>query len=640
MAMASTAPAWAQDAVAPRLSDPAVLQWTGPYFGGHFGYGTGHLGGTTSPQLDQGVVLPPSILGLMGGYQAGYAYQFRNTIVLGAEIDVTGPGPLDAPANAAAPYTTSVEYIGTARARLGFAVGRLLPYVTGGFALGRTKTTAADAAANVLANKPVTHTGWTAGAGLEFPLAGRWSGKFEYDFVSLNTKFAGVAVEPDAHLFKLGLNYRFDALASSGDARAPGWTPETDYKNWNVHAQSTFIAQGYPQFRAPYQGTNSLPSGGAIRETWTATAFIGLRIAKGLEVYFNPELDQGGGIGKTLGLGGFANGEAQKGGTEFPRFRPQRYFVRQTIGLGGEQEKVEDGPNQLAGSQDVNRLTLTAGRFAVNDFFDNNAYAHDPRADFLNWAMWASAAVDFPADLPGFTRGFVAELNRKDWTLRGGLFQVPAAPNSDVLAFKSVGSMAELEQRYMLGGQAGKLRLGAFANRANTGSFSGALQTIAANPGLDPNTAIANTREQRNKFGVYGNVEQAITADIGVFARLSWNDGRNEILAFTDVDASASGGVAIKGTSWGRPSDTIGFGGAINGLSQSNRDFLAAGGLGLIIGDGALRYRPEKILETYYAFNLGKGKTLTTDYQFIANPGYNADRGPVSIFATRLHVEF
>jgi high affinity Mn2+ porin len=304
----------------------------------------------------------------------------------------------------------------------------------------------------------------------------------------------------------------------------------------------------------------------------------------------------------TLGLAGFSNGEAQKGGTDFPKFRPQRYFFRQTFGLGGEQEDVADGPLQLAGKRDIDRVTLTVGRFAVGDFFDGNSYAKDPRADFMNWAIWSSGAYDFPADLPGFTRGAVVELNRKHWALRAGLFQVPSAPNSDVLTSKGGGAVVELEERYAISDQPGKLRL-----------------------------AI---------FGFYANMEQAITNDLGIFARASWNDGRTEILSFTDIDRSVSGGVSIKGVSWGRPSDTIGIGGAINGLSAAHRDFLAAGGTGLLIGDGQLNYREERIVEAYYAYNVNKWSTLTFDYQFVANPAYNADRGPVSIFSARAHAEF
>jgi high affinity Mn2+ porin len=180
-----------------------------------------------------------------------------------------------------------------------------------------------------------------------------------------------------------------------------------------------------------------------------------------------------------------------------------------------------DGPNQLPGKQDIDRISVTIGRIAVGDIFDANTYAHDPRADFMNWAIWESAAYDFPADLPGFTRGAVAELNRKDWALRAGLFQVPEEPNSDVLVFKTGGAIVELEERYTIFDQPGKLRLGAFANRGRTGNYSEALAIVSMVPSIDVNDAMASIRRQRPKYGFYVNAEQAINKDIGVFARAS-----------------------------------------------------------------------------------------------------------------------
>ncbi|MGY3505855.1 carbohydrate-selective porin OprB [Bradyrhizobium sp. USDA 4471] len=283
---------------------------------------------------------------------------------------------------------------------------------------------------------------------------------------------------------------------------------------------------------------------------------------------------------------------------------------------------------------------MIVGRFAVGDFFDGNSYAKDPRADFMNWAMWSSGAYDFPADLPGYTRGAVVELNRKDWAIRAGLFQVPSAPNSDVLTFKTGGSVVEFEERHTILEQPGKLRVGVFANSGNTANYREVLDLAAANPGLDIN-AIANADQRdRLKYGFYVNLEQQIVKDVGLFARASWNDGQNQILSFTDIDRSLSGGLSIKGRSWGRADDTIGIGGAINGLSSAHRDFLAAGGTGLLIGDGRLNYSPERILEAYYNYQVIKGVTMTADYQLITNPAYNADRGPVSIFSGRLHAEF
>jgi high affinity Mn2+ porin len=632
------------DSQSAQPAPPAYGRWQGLYIGGNFGYGGGAFGAGTNPTKNEAAFFPSTPTGFIAGYQVGYDFQLAKNFVLGFAGDVTFVGPKDQNATGLAPFNTTLDYFATARARLGYAFGNFLPYVTGGAAWGQSKVDINDSEGNVFASKSATHFGWVAGAGLEYAIDRHWSSNIEYNYIDLgmqsynlgNIAPGNLPVDPRLHIVKLGLNYKLDD-GESNTAFAP--TPP-DSSNWNIHGQTTFIQQGYPGFRSPYEGAKSLPGVGLGRETWTVTAFLGARLWEGGEFYFNPELAQGFGIGGTLGLAGFSNGEAQKGGAAFPKIRAQRYFLRQTFGLGGEQEDVEDGPNQLPGKRDVDRITLTVGRFAVGDIFDANTYAHDPRADFMNWALWASAAYDFPADLPGFTRGAVVELNRKNWTLRGGLFEVPEEPNSDVLTFKTGGAVVEFEQRYNVLDQPGRLRLGAFANRGQTGNYRQALAIESADPTLDINDVMQAIRRQRPKYGFYMNAEQAINKDLGVFARASWNDGQNEILSFTDIDRSLSGGVSIKGSSWGRPTDTVGLGVAINGLSNAHRDFLAAGGLGLLIGDGALNYRPEQILETYYAYNIAKGATLTFDYQFINNPAYNADRGPVNIFSGRFHAEF
>jgi high affinity Mn2+ porin len=625
-----------------KASMQSTYDWTGAYVGAFFGYGGGSLG-APNPVLDQGVVLPATITGLLGGYEAGWNVRVPGAIVLGGEADVLLTSPIDVPATAPAPFHTRLDYLATIRGRVGYAFGAMLPYATAGVAWGQTSLIEGDPSSSSSADI-ATSFGWVVGAGIAFPIGGHWTGRVEYDHVDLRPARlfsgapvrSGVTADPNLHALRAGLDYTLGDLPSS----ASWGTPPVQTSQWNVHGQTTFIEQGYPPFRSPYEGANSLPGSGQARETWTATGFLGWRLWSGGELYFDPELDQGFGLAGTHGLAGFPNGEAQKGGSEVPKFRPQRYFLRETIGLGGAQETVEDGPNQLSGKRDVDRITITVGRFAVGDFFDTNAYAHDPRADFMNWALWEAIAYDFPADLPGFTRGAVVELNRKDWAVRAGIFQVPSEPNSDVLVFRTGGVIVELEERYSISDQSGKLRLGAWANRGFTGNYEEALAVSAADPLIDINTAMVLTRTQRPKYGLYANLEQAISKDVGVFARVSWNDGRNEILSFTDVDASVSAGVSVKGSRWGRADDTVGFGAALDAISASHRDFLAAGGLGLLIGDGRLNYREEKILEAYYALKLQQPLTLTFDYQFVADPAYNADRGPVSLFTARVHAEF
>jgi high affinity Mn2+ porin len=642
-------PALAADMAVKSPALKTVYDWTGCYIGGHVGYGSGSLGPGTNSLPEQGVVFPPSITGLTGGYEAGYNRQFANHVVLGVEADASFGSPLDAPRLVSAPFNTSLDYVSTVRGRVGYAFGTWMPYVTGGFAWGHSHVNLNDAAGSVFGAPGQIQTGWTAGAGFEFAVSGNWSAKLEYDYIDLARRtydlssfgLPSVNVDPSVHLFKLGLNYRFSdnpVWMAQASANVKTALPESD--DWNVHAQTTFLPSAYPSFRSPYAGANSLPGSGQAQATWTTTAFLGVRLWQGGEFYFDPELAQGFGIGGTLGIAGFPNGEAQKAGATEPKFRPQRYYLKQTFGFGGEQEDVQDGPNQLPGKRDIDRITLIVGRFAVGDFFDNNSYSHDPRADFMNWAMWSSAAYDFPADLPGYTRGAVVEFNRKDWAVRAGAFEVPNAPNSDVLTYKTGGTVVEFEERHTVFDQPGKLRLGAFANSGDTGNYRQALAIEDADPSLDINTVMTGIRHDNLKYGFYLNAEQQIVKDIGLFARASWNDGQNEILSFTDVDRSISGGLSIKGSFWRRPNDTIGIGGAINGLSDAHRDFLAAGGLGLLIGDGQLNYRPEQILETYYAYAVNKNFTITADYQLITNPAYNADRGPVSIFSARFHGEF
>ncbi|MEY9232242.1 high affinity Mn2+ porin [Bradyrhizobium japonicum] len=626
-----------------------LYDWTGFYVGGHFGYGDASFGPGTNPLPEQGMILPPSATGLSGGYQLGYNRQLANRVVLGIEADSTFTGPRDVVAHerSPTPFNTTSDYVGTVRGRIGYAFDRFMPFVTGGFAWGHTHINVNDAdGVSELFPVGKYQTGWTAGLGLEFAVSGNWTAKAEYDYVALSRRtydlsgfgLANIDVEPRVHLFKLGLNYHFGDTPWMAPINGKTKLPESG--DWNVHAQTTVLPQGYGPIHSPYASPQSLPGSGQFQATWTTTAFLGARLWDGGEFYFNPELAQGFGLNGTLGLAGFSNGEAQKAGAPFPKIRPQRYYFKQTFGLGGEQEAVADAPNQLAGKRDIDRITLIVGRFAVGDFFDGNSYAKDPRADFMNWAMWSSGAYDFPADLPGYTRGAVVELNRKDWAVRAGLFQVPDAPNSDTLVYKMGGAVVEFEERHSIFEQPGKLRVGVFANGGNTANYREVLTLAAANPALDINDIATATQRIRPKYGFYVNLEQQIVNDVGLFARASWNDGQNQILSFTDIDRSLSGGLSIKGSRWGRPDDTVGIGGAINGLSAGHRDFLAAGGIGLLIGDGRLNYNNERILEAYYAYSVIKNVTLTADYQLITNPAYNADRGPVSIFSGRLHAEF
>jgi high affinity Mn2+ porin len=625
--------------------------WEGAYFGGHVGYGRG----TTDAVLDEPTVSPfrHRFGSLYAGVQAGYNLTLPSHLLLGIEGDVTFPNYLQ-PDNVAWLGVTNtsgiietIDYVATLRARLGYRAGNMLPYVTGGFAWSNSHVAQQPFDSDTEFSHPHLRTGAAAGAGIEVGFAPGWSARTEYLYARFGDLHAALfptgqyASRLDFHTLRIGLNHQFGAPAGGGEKDDKGEQDDIKFPTWEMHAQTTFIYQGYPRFPALYTGTNSLTPGPQAKETLTTTAFVGLRLWNGGELYYSPELSQGFGLSDTVGAGGFPNGEAQKSNFPYPRYNTARLFLRQTFGLGGEQEDVESGPNQLSGKIDVARLTVQFGKFSVKDVFDGNSYCSDARVHFLNWAIWAAGAFDYPADKVGYAYGTTAELNAKDWALRAGYFLVPATSNSndfDAAVFRRGGYMVELENRYTLAGQPGKLRTIGWVNSTFSGDYRDAL-VIAATTGLDPTDAIVADRAGRIKYGYAFNVEQAVTDQVGLFGRWSWNDGHNEIMSFTDIDASLSGGTTIKGKGWGRPNDTFGLAGAINALSRDHRDYLAAGGLGLLIGDGRLNYRHEQILETFYALGLAKDVTLTFDYQFLVNPAYNADRGPVHVFTGRLHAE-
>lgn len=425
-------------------------------------------------------------------------------------------------------------------------------------------------------------------------------------------------------------------------------------QNWNFHAQNTDIIQGYPGFHSEYpDGPNSLPSGGEGRETVSVDLMAGVRLWRGAEAHVDGLMWQGFGVGNTVGLEGFSSGEAYRIGTSVPNGSISRIFIRQTIGFGGGEDAVLADALDLAGQEDVSRLTITLGRFSAKDIFDNNAYANDARTQFMNWGLGANEAWDYPADAIGFTTGIALELNQPKWALRYGFFQVPEVQNSlnwedkfltwpynsdseDGSFFEAWGMVTELERRYSILGYPGTVRGLAFVNRAEMADYSAA--TIL----LQNHESFLAARSYHYKYGFGLNWEQEITKNLGVFSRLGWNDDREEGWMFTDVGYAGSVGLSLKGGYWGRPDDTFGVAGLANGISKVAQEFFESGGTGILAGDGAghFNYGWEKILETYYDFKIWDGVHGALDYQCVTDPAFNQDRGPVSVFSGRLHWEF
>lgn len=416
-------------------------------------------------------------------------------------------------------------------------------------------------------------------------------------------------------------------------------TVETE--NWNAKFQSTYVWQDKRPFSAAYSGPNSLSPDKELSYSFTATAFLGWRPWAGGELYFDPEAAQGVPLSNLTGLGGLTNGEMARTSGPTMKYYRARLFLRQTWGMGGGQEAVESGQNQLAGMVDKRRLVLTAGNLSVTDIFDTNTYNHDPRTQFLNWSIMTHGSYDFAADARGYTWGAALEWYHDDWALRAGRFIQPKLPNQQELdrdIFSHYGDQIELEHSHTLGGQPGAVRLLAFHNRARMSRFQDALN-LAAGTGTTPDINAVRTGVQ-GKVGFGINIEQAVNDDVGLFLRASRADGQTETYAFTEIERSISGGALVKGTAWGRGGDTFGVAFARNGLSSVHRRYLEAGGIGFFIGDGRLNYRPEMIYETFYNIKLAKAAWITLDWQYIRNPAYNADRGPVNVGSVRLHTEF
>jgi high affinity Mn2+ porin len=409
-----------------------------------------------------------------------------------------------------------------------------------------------------------------------------------------------------------------------------------DSENWSFHFQATSIGQHHGSFPSLYEGANSLPSHPESRVSLTATIFLAYRVNSWTTLVFDPEIAGGKGFGQVTGIAGFTNGEIPRVSSATPTPYLARAYVQNTWALGPEVEEVSAGPNQLAGTQPACRFTMVTGKFAITDFFDNNTYSHDPRHQFMNWSLMSNGAWDYPADTRGYTIGTIEELAMRHWSLRTAVVMEPTeanGPTFDTRAAKNRGTAVEWETRYRPLRRHGALRILGFENRERAGTFRDALLQ-SGTPDLAP-----TRRPGTKKYGFGINAEQELADGLGLFARYGWSDGKTEAWAFTQIDRSLSGGISIPGRFWKRAADTVGIAQVRNYLSGDDRSFLAAGGLGFIIGDGRLNYAPESSTEAYYAWHAMRDWTFTLDYQHVVNPAYNRDRGPVSVATLRVHWE-
>jgi high affinity Mn2+ porin len=429
-----------------------------------------------------------------------------------------------------------------------------------------------------------------------------------------------------------GLNLICQAQGQSQPEPATEW--------WNLYYQATSIGQYHGTFHSPYSSPFSLQDYPERDVSLTTTLFFGLRPEKNTVLYFDPEIAGGRGFSGVNGMANPSNGELPRVASATPKPYLARLYVSHDFGFGSEMESVESDANQLAGQRPMTRYTLTVGRFTLTDFFDNNRYTHDPRTQFMGWGVMYNGAWDYAADVRGYTWGWVHEFHARNWSLRYGSAAMPRVANGlrlDRRLFRNRGDVFEGEYRYAVSQHPGAIRVLHYQNRANAGSYAEAIRQAELNGGPP---VVADTRRNGTlKYGFGLNLEQELTKEIGIFARLGWNDGKTESFAFTAIDRLATGGVSIAGQRWHRPFDTVATEFTASGISGVHALYLARGGYDFLIGDGRLQYGPEYVWESYYSARLIPGLFASFDLQHVSNPAYNQARGPLWIPSIRLHVE-
>ncbi len=422
---------------------------------------------------------------------------------------------------------------------------------------------------------------------------------------------------------------------------------DTTIKNWTNHFQLTVIAQKHSGFSSKYSGQNSLAdSVEPVAKSITATLFLGRKLWKGAAFYFNPEVSGGNGLSFTKGVGGALNGETYRVGAVAPSIFIARSYLQQDFALGNTAyEDVKDDENQIADKYPSSRITISVGKFSVSDFFDDNTYSKDPRSQFFNWSLWANGAWDYPANTRGYTFGFVVALIKPTWVIRLSSVAVPRIANFHLMEYnaKAHSETIEFEHKFSISQNPGAMRLIVSNTNSQAPSYAEGMKAIALNNTFLLDVIQGNIEHKSyggKKFGVGFNFEQGLTNEIGIFSRIGWNDGKYVTWAFTEIDRTINLGLSVKGNKWKRPKDVFAIAGVVNGISKEHQNFLKTGGYGFIIGDGKLNYGKEAIIEIYYNAKLSHFFWLTFDYQFVNNPGYNKDRGPVHVFGIRGHIEF
>lgn len=420
------------------------------------------------------------------------------------------------------------------------------------------------------------------------------------------------------------------------------WRHSDTSRFW-ISGQSNTIFQAHPAFPAKYSGTNSLSPRGEYKTSLLNTLYLGVQATKNIELLLDFESTAGRGISQALGLAGFTNLDVVRNPNLSAKPYLARFILHWTLPLTKEYAEASRGPLALATRVPVRRLDFRIGKFSTVDYFDVNSPASDSHLQFLNWTVDNNGAYDYAADTRGYSYGALAEFQDRKWGMRFGEMLMPKVANGLGLVWdlrRAHSENMEVEfRRSLLARRAGVVRLLSYFNHANMGIYRQANSDFLA--GTTPAPGItAHPLRTTLKYGFGVNAEQELTGTLRLFARWGWNEGQHESFAYTEVDQTVLFGGDLRGQKWRRPYDRFGLALVSNGISADHARYLALGGQGFLLGDGALNYGRETIVESYYTAHVWRGIFVAPDLQYIWDPGYNRDRGPVLVPAFRLHLDF
>jgi len=419
--------------------------------------------------------------------------------------------------------------------------------------------------------------------------------------------------------------------------------PHSVTSRYWISGQANIILEWHGNFHAPYSGTNSFTHPAENATSKVYTLYLGYELTHTTEVYLDVESAGGHGLSNALGLAGFTNLDVVRNPSLGDNPYLARLMLRQIIPLSKEQITVERGPLSLATSVPVRRIEFRIGKFTIPDFFDVNTYGSDSHLQFLNWTVDNDGAYDYAANTRGYTDGAILEYDDHWFSARFGVMMMPKVANGiylDADIAQARGENLELDAAgSLLLHRPGVVRFLAYVNTANMGNYEEANANFLN--GEDATPSITSTRKQgRHKYGFELNFEQDLPAKLGVFGRVGWSDGRNESFAYTEDDRTVETGLFLKGDEWRRKYDRAGVVFVANQVVAAHQQYLGYGGLGFLLGDGALTPGTEKIFEGFYTAHLWRGFFVSCDFQHINNPGYNKARGPILVPGLRFHVDF